>query len=563
MRPKLNLFVFGVAVAMATVQLIDSRRPVFAASEPSRLPSSSESARFRYDNLVELIKSKKLNSVDQVVPHLPGALLRNFTLMKESESLQKSTPDNPRAILFGDDAKMIITFGGDPNNAASKNLEIMQFNDGTKKFELHEISFENSLPKYSSAQEIKNRCTACHGQDVRPIWTTYPKWLGAYGSVDDIVGSEELKEERAKWNHFRANLAQQSPAYRALFSGHEHQPYWPYSETYDSRTMATMPNFRLNLLLIINSAQKNARLIESSPLFEKLKYSVLHGGYCFQQDDRSAELRVFELLRKYASMPLDENQSRQKWQISASRQMGFLNFFNIAKGDTSLLFDRYAGRDSNGGVSLTGPHYMEGDETSLTSNYVYSYLIKHAAQKDSVLAEMIGQTSAEIPESSGVVYTGGSSGFLAAVKNSGLPGFFKIKCDILGQKMHNEVDHLEKNPAALKAALINTPVVVAANTQLATVAESNIDIGKNLLQSVGCVACHSSGYAPDIKFADPEVFAQQNYQAYLKGESLLAKAKKRMSSNDIQVQMPSGGRHLSNEEQAAILAYLQKVVSGK
>ena len=165
----------------------------FASPYEAHADLSRTSSSFKYEDLVSLIKSKKLSSVESVLPYFPESFRKNFLLIRDSLSLQKSDDLHPRAILFGQDATLTCSFGGHDSLAGFNTIECFQFRENTAKFEFHEIVFPNqenglkdaafSLPNRQAIGAIS--CSGCHSQDPRPNWEPYSRWKGAYGSFDD------------------------------------------------------------------------------------------------------------------------------------------------------------------------------------------------------------------------------------------------------------------------------------------------------------------------------------------------------------------------------------------
>ena len=96
-----------------------------------------------YEDLVELITREELTTIEQVVSRLPVEYRDSYALGFHSRSLHGSSYESPRAILFGRDAKLIVTFNGDPGQQKYHELEIMQFREDTSEFEMRSISFED------------------------------------------------------------------------------------------------------------------------------------------------------------------------------------------------------------------------------------------------------------------------------------------------------------------------------------------------------------------------------------------------------------------------------------
>lgn len=163
--------------------------------------ASLAGADFTYGDLVGLIQAKNITSIEQLLPELPEELRANYTLMRQTRSLQHATASNPRVILFGRDAKLTCAFNGAPGSRGFDSLECFQFCREERAFDFRDIQFptdENGLKSVKFSERNKNArgdvsCLKCHGQDPRPNWDSYRRWPGAYGEDDDIlVDTEEL-----------------------------------------------------------------------------------------------------------------------------------------------------------------------------------------------------------------------------------------------------------------------------------------------------------------------------------------------------------------------------------
>lgn len=142
-----------------------------------------------FEKLKSLIQAKNLNSVEQVIQNLPFEMLNdNYVLMYHSRSLQDATPQAPRALLYSPTARFVLSFnGGEPGKAGAQTLEIIQFRDRTRSFELREIEFlSQGNVRFSDPNPKK--CLECHQSssrknvDPRPNWEPYSRWPGAFGS---------------------------------------------------------------------------------------------------------------------------------------------------------------------------------------------------------------------------------------------------------------------------------------------------------------------------------------------------------------------------------------------
>ena len=208
------------------------------ASAPSAMSSSSSddtsgvaTTSLSYEALVDMVQTRHLRSVDELLgqPELSRSFMRGFTSVFRSQSIQHADPQNPRIILYGEDAKLILAFtcaGGDcvgqpgPVQGGDR-LEIIQWREASKSFELRDIAFPEGATGGGDAtfsEPNPARCLACHeASDPRPNFEPYNQWPGMYGGMDDGAQPGRLVdgESRDDLDRF-LQTAQQRPRYRRL-----------------------------------------------------------------------------------------------------------------------------------------------------------------------------------------------------------------------------------------------------------------------------------------------------------------------------------------------------------
>ncbi|MDJ0956115.1 MAG: hypothetical protein QNI91_04630 [Arenicellales bacterium] len=224
---------------------------------------------FEYEDLVALIRDKELTTIDTVIENLPKEYLQNFTLAFGSRSLHGSSYENPRVILFGNTAKFIIAFNGDPTHSEYHSLEAMQFREESKVFELRSISFENGVRFSGKNPSV---CQNCHGINPRPIWSSYEysdiedreHWPGFYGSTHDAPVLNE--REREAYIRFR-KLAAEHRRYRFLILDHPETDWYPFGTGPHQHRFR--PNNRLGNLLARLNAKRIANDLKSKVFFQK------------------------------------------------------------------------------------------------------------------------------------------------------------------------------------------------------------------------------------------------------------------------------------------------------
>lgn len=241
---------------------------------------------FDYEDLTFLIESNNLTSVEQVIAHLPQPFLENYTLAYDSRSLHGSSYDYPRAVLFGTDATLVLTFNGDPAHARYQHVEAMQFRQQSNEFEMRSISFEDDAHLSAKNPPL---CLSCHGNRPRPIWSSYSyadieeqqHWPGFYGSMHDAPSLDSVEAEA--YANFQ-RLATRHPRYRYLKFSHAESKWYPYGDgPYEHRFR---PNNRLgNLLARLNARRVATDLMQKEFFLKYPNISLLWLLQCDQAEE--------------------------------------------------------------------------------------------------------------------------------------------------------------------------------------------------------------------------------------------------------------------------------------
>jgi hypothetical protein len=172
-----------------------------------------------------------VQSIQELVPLLPRELRQNYTFVYDSRSPfhDSISPLYPRVILFTNDARLVLTFTGDPNKPGFDYLESMTFSDKTAefKFELHTLPA--ALQRGEKPTALARDCKHCHGDDPRPINDSYPLWPGFYGSIQDTFPSQSAvgRKEHSNYVQFLQSNAKKG-VYEKLFYSKD-SPVPPYA----------------------------------------------------------------------------------------------------------------------------------------------------------------------------------------------------------------------------------------------------------------------------------------------------------------------------------------------
>jgi hypothetical protein len=241
-----------------------------------------------YEDIVKIIKDKKIKSVEKLIPLLPESYRTKNTFLYKSGSLQDADITNPRAIVFGDSATLILSFNGDSHQKGFNQLEIMQWRPEKRALELRLIQFPpQGKGDVDYSKPNPTRCTKCHGEDPNWKWDEVYKWKGAYGSDGDMLPDKNHYQETLDFLSFKKN-AQSNEHYKHLFKKSEN-PVFPYATSgnelnkeknpdpyhqYSKHTQ--MPNAGLSVQIAAMAAVRASRLIQKSPLFAQIQYTLLY-----------------------------------------------------------------------------------------------------------------------------------------------------------------------------------------------------------------------------------------------------------------------------------------------
>jgi hypothetical protein len=219
-------------------------------------------APFTSSDLIRLIESHQAETPEEVLALLPPDFRRNVTFVFRSASLQQADQASPRAILWDEQGRFVLTLNGNDAQKGHQAFEIMQGDPTTDQLHFYKIDFPLKRDLHGKTQASLNEpaeCLACHGRNPRPIWKEYPIWEGVYGSKDDTLP----EGEKADYEKFLVS-ARNHPVYRNLVPG-EKDPEWsldfPYrpDENSSARRMETGFGYRTNLRLSSFLTRMNVR----------------------------------------------------------------------------------------------------------------------------------------------------------------------------------------------------------------------------------------------------------------------------------------------------------------
>jgi hypothetical protein len=260
-----------------------SRRPMLAmlwcaaALAGSFAAGAVAAAPLHLQLIQRLVAEQRIDSVEQLLSNLPLPLRSRYVLVFASRSLQSSSYQSPRAILYGSGARFLVAFNGDPQDRGFESVEMMEFDEATRRFQLQELTF-SALPDGSRKADFSainpERCATCHGQEPRPIWEPHPVWPGAYGQVYRRPLS---REEEDSFDAFARNQPSH-PRYRFLAAVEDfayRMRFRPSAKDRYDDVQIEAPNAELTNLLGTLNLRSIVATVTAQRKFDLYRYALL------------------------------------------------------------------------------------------------------------------------------------------------------------------------------------------------------------------------------------------------------------------------------------------------
>jgi hypothetical protein len=242
-----------------------------------------------------MITTHDIRRIENLLPLLPDAHKNHFALVYKGRGAQSTNMENPRVLMFGDDAKTVFAFNGQEGQAGFYNFELREFNQQTKNFEYSSVQFHKDLSQPSFSQINPPQCLACHGANPLPIYDDYSSgWPGFYGDHS----RKRSNAEQAGYQKFVTSLASH-PRYKFLntqFMAPVDDSNAPDFALIQPLNMFGKLQSRLVGIHIANELIQN-------PDFQTLKYNEMLVGSSWAKCDSSLvtrryNRRIVDLIRK-------------------------------------------------------------------------------------------------------------------------------------------------------------------------------------------------------------------------------------------------------------------------
>jgi hypothetical protein len=205
--------------------------------------------------------------------------LANYTLVGDSSSAQaEATFGEPRMILYGEDARLIIAMTSSPDQVHGYGLETMEFRPETREWRLREFLFSRNGSPPVAGEVNDPSCVRCHDKnDPRPNVDPYAFWKGWLAGKDDELGTGRAGDLTPYELDLSARLSAAQATHPRLAMlidldiGYQRHP--------DSRTNK-LHNINFTGRVARLNDYRIARLLEATPDWDKFQYATLGSLWC-------------------------------------------------------------------------------------------------------------------------------------------------------------------------------------------------------------------------------------------------------------------------------------------
>jgi hypothetical protein len=503
--------------------------------------SPGQAAGFNFASLQSLLAQQDIGSVEELIAALPPAQRNRYALVFDSRSLQGASLENPRVILYGPDARFIVTFNGSPAQRGFRVVETMEFDAATKEFRLRELLFPEragGVDKVVVSEADPQRCARCHGAPARPVWDTFPLWPGAYG---ERYRNNLSARERAGLSAF---LAQQPthPRYRQLLGANR----FADPQTFRSNALGQYagipqepPNAELAVYLSRLQAQSIARQLVQQPAFDAYRYALvgLADNACgrladFYSDSLWHSRRQdFERFARNTALA-----NARQAQLKAARAAitgGGAVAAQSTTSDNALVQLRFVAESALGVATQNWTLALEQGTYDFTlpplpAQPLRETLVAEVATRDAVIQDL-SRYSTSSDGDRFCSYLKRRSRATLTASSDGAPGVVPL------------------NPTAPLSRAAVAPVAGAMNAPAAAIMAPPAALQL-------CVSCHETGVAPLLPFSDPTQLTQQLRVRPSAHGTLIDEIRFRLSAAAGAHQMPLG-LNLSDADRDSLAAY--------
>ncbi len=246
------------------------------------------------DSLLSKSESGNISSIDSFLEQLPESMKKDFVMMSDSRSFQRSDALNPRVLMKSPNSDVIITFNSHPSvngteYPGSNKLEMMVWNGAEAKFDFIDVEFPSEeagaargqIPKVTKNPQL---CLNCHGgEEARPNWDPYNFWAGQIPFNRDTIikGTKESEDYLELLKRIEGTGTQNNTRLEKLMptlSASDLTAALEYSSSFQLRTQSNNSSDGPGVSMFDELTPKNqcriAHSLKELPFINDLKYAL-------------------------------------------------------------------------------------------------------------------------------------------------------------------------------------------------------------------------------------------------------------------------------------------------
>lgn len=253
--------------------------PAFAEKNPA-CPAPHELNRNLMNavGIKSFIQSNGIKDIGDFICCLPKDFRENYVVTHSSIAAQNSNYKSPRILFFsaeeetGNARTILSVNGGAKDLNQTSNIEILSDNSQTREVELYDIEVRPKGPVLS--ERNPPLCMSCHGDyGIAGVGGPHPNFEPSLSWKRFIGGSFTCNETEQKYHKLLDQKAiqaiQENPRFKCLGKNNSTGPF-------DAGNFLSTLDNRLDIL----NSRRVAKIIRSTPEYERFKYAIIGSNLC-------------------------------------------------------------------------------------------------------------------------------------------------------------------------------------------------------------------------------------------------------------------------------------------
>lgn len=216
--------------------------------------------------LNQFITTKGINRVADFLKALPDHYQKHYAFVEKTRGLGKASLTYPRIVLFGADARLMISVSTDPSDERYERVDVAHMDKRTGQWEFSEFDFKATGQKLNRNPAS---CVQCHGSPGRPIWGTYLDWPGVFG--DDPAPGQQAEK-------LTAAHAQRLTELKAQKGNPERFHTLKWADRYVASSAQFLPDHRYGYALTLSNQELGFTVAESVLLRMKARFPLRYAA---------------------------------------------------------------------------------------------------------------------------------------------------------------------------------------------------------------------------------------------------------------------------------------------